>query len=141
MTATALLATVARTDDRTEILRRFLALDAVVTGVNGLVYVAASGPVGRLLGIDSGLLFGLGAFLVVFAVGVGLTGSRPVPSPAAVKAIVDANAVWALLSVVSVVLWFDATVAGAVWIPAQAMTVGGFAVLQWSALRSLATAR
>ncbi|MFE0425365.1 hypothetical protein ACFW15_23700, partial [Streptomyces sp. NPDC058953] len=63
MTATALLSGLARTDDTTEILRRFLALDAVVTGVNGLVYVAASGPVGRLLGVDSGVLFGLGVFL------------------------------------------------------------------------------
>ncbi|MFF3551980.1 hypothetical protein ACWD4V_30770 [Streptomyces tsukubensis] len=141
MTATALLAGLARTENTTVMLRRFLAADAVVTGANGLVYVAASGPVGRLLGVDSGLLLGLGIFLVVYAVGVALIGSRPQPAPAAVKAVVDANIVWTVVSLLSVVLWFDPTAAGAVWIPMQAMTVAGFAAVQWSALRSGAARR
>ncbi|MGV9312401.1 hypothetical protein ACWDR0_09395 [Streptomyces sp. NPDC003691] len=136
MTAAALLAGLARTEDTTRMLRRFLALDAVVTGGNGLVYVVASGPVARLLGVDAGLLLGLGIFLVAFGVGVGLIGSRPQPAPAAVKAVVDANVVWAAVSLIALVLWFDPTVAGAVWIPMQAMTVAGFAALQWSALRA-----
>ncbi|MEV6650972.1 hypothetical protein [Streptomyces sp. NPDC051219] len=33
-------------------------------------------------------------------------------------------------------LWFSPTTAGAVWIPVQAMTVAGFAVLQHLALRA-----
>ncbi|QDY79848.1 hypothetical protein [Streptomyces qinzhouensis] len=141
MTATALLAGLARTDDTTRMLRRFLALDAVVTGGNGLVYAAASGPVGRLLGVDSGLLLGLGVFLVAFGIGVGLIGSRPEPAPGAVKAVIDANIVWAVVSLLSVALWFDPTTAGAVWIPVQAVTVAGFAALQWTALRSGAAHR
>ncbi|MFJ9175240.1 hypothetical protein [Streptomyces sp. NPDC102360] len=34
---------------------------------NGLFYVAASGPIGRFLGIDPGLLLGLGIGLVLYA--------------------------------------------------------------------------
>jgi hypothetical protein len=63
----AQLAALARTSDPHTMLRRFLALDAAVTGVNGLVYLLAAGPVGRFLGVGSGLLAGLGAFLVAYA--------------------------------------------------------------------------
>ncbi len=40
----ALLAGLARTTEPRTMLRRFLALDAVVTGANGLAYAVASGP-------------------------------------------------------------------------------------------------
>ncbi len=136
MSAT-LLAGISRTTEPQVMLRRFLVLDAVVTGVNGLAYAVASGPLGRLLGVDAGLLLGLGVLLVVYAGGVGYLGSRPQPSSGAVKAVVDTNLAWALGSIVALVLWFEPSTAGAVWIPLQALTVGGFAVLQWSALRAL----
>ncbi|MEU6523482.1 hypothetical protein ABZ892_11730 [Streptomyces sp. NPDC046924] len=57
MSATTLLGALSRTDHPQTMLRRFLALDAVVTGANGLVYLIDSKPVGSLLGIGSGLLF------------------------------------------------------------------------------------
>ncbi|KUH39194.1 MULTISPECIES: hypothetical protein [Streptomyces] len=134
----ALLAGLSRTTEPRTALRRFLALDAVVTGGNGLAYVAASGPLGRLLGVDAALLLGLGVFLTAFAAGVGALAARPRPSGAAVKLVVDANAVWAVLSVVALAAWLEPTTAGAVWIPVQAATVAGFAALQWSALRATA---
>ncbi|MGW0927348.1 hypothetical protein [Streptomyces sp. NPDC002644] len=117
-------------------LTRFLALDAAVTGANGLAYVAASGPLGELLGVGSGLLFGLGVFLVLFAAAVAYLGTRPAPPVTAVKAVIDANAGWTVLSVLALTLWLDdPTTAGTVWIPLQALTVGGFAALQFAALR------
>ncbi|GHG30436.1 MULTISPECIES: hypothetical protein [Streptomyces] len=132
----ALLAGLARTTRPQSMVRRFLALDAVVTGANGLAYALASGPLGELLGVDSALLLGLGLFLTAFAAGVGWLASRPQPPALAVKLVVDANLLWAVLSLVALAAWLDPTTAGLVWTPMQAGTVAGFAVLQWSALRA-----
>ncbi|MFC8953203.1 hypothetical protein ACFT8P_11220 [Streptomyces sp. NPDC057101] len=132
----ALLTGLARTTRPHSALRRFLALDAVVTGANGIAYAAASGPLGRFLGIDAGLLFELGLVLSAYAAGVAWLATRPQPPAAAVKLVVDINLLWAVLSVVALVAWLEPTTAGLVWTPLQAATVGGFAVLQWTALRA-----
>ncbi|WP_217207795.1 hypothetical protein [Streptomyces sp. AC550_RSS872] len=136
MSATS-LAALARTSDPQSVLRRFLALDAVVTGANGLAYLAASGPLGRLLGIDRGLLLGLGAFLTVYAAGVGLLASRARPAALPVRAVIEANLAWSALSCVALALWLSPTTAGAVWTVLQALTVAGFAALQYVALKGL----
>ncbi|TXS57579.1 hypothetical protein [Streptomyces sp. t39] len=132
----ALLSGLARTTAPHAMLRRFLALDAVVTGANGLAYAAASGPLGRLLGVDGTLLLGLGLFLTAYGAAVGLLASRPVPPATAVKAVVDANLLWAALGVAALALWLEPTATGAVWTVLQALAVAGFAVLQWSALKA-----
>ncbi|MGW6059659.1 hypothetical protein [Streptomyces sp. NPDC055189] len=131
------LTVLARTDDPKTMLRRFLALDAVVTAGNGLGYAAASGPFGRLLGVDAGLLLGLGVFLTLYAAGVGYLASRKSPPVLAVRGVIEANTLWALLSVVAVVAWFSPSTAGAVWIPLQAVVVAGFAAVQYVALRAM----
>lgn len=140
MTSTEASATLRRQEGPQEGARvwlsRFLALDAAVTGANGLAYLVASEPVGDMLGVGSDVLFGLGVFLVVFAVAVAVVSLRPAPPVAAVTAVIDANVAWTVLSVLAVVLWLDApTTLGTVWIPLQALTVGGFAALQFTALR------
>ncbi|MFJ6934998.1 hypothetical protein [Streptomyces sp. NPDC101132] len=135
MSAT-LISSIARTAEPQRMLRRFLALDAVVTGANGLVYAAFSEPVGRLLGVGEGLVLELGILLALYGAAVGRLASRREPPALAVKAVVEINLAWAALSVVALLVWFDPTTAGAVWIPAQALTVAGFAVLQQLALRS-----
>ncbi|MER7107724.1 hypothetical protein [Streptomyces sp. NPDC000229] len=133
----ALLAGISRTTEPQTMLRRFLALDAVVTGANGLAYALASAPLGRLLGVDATLLLELGLLLTAFAAGVGYLASRAQPPTTAVKLVVDANVVWAVLSVVALAAWLSPSTAGTVWIPMQAATVAGFAALQWSALRGV----
>ncbi|WP_309056461.1 hypothetical protein [Streptomyces sp.] len=133
----ALLAGLARTTRPHSALRRFLALDAVVTGANGLAYLAASGPLGELLGVDAGLLLELGVFLTLFAAAVGALATRPQPPALAVKLVVDANVLWAVLSLVALVAWLEPTTAGTLWTPVQAATVAGFAALQWTALRAV----
>ncbi|MFJ1563860.1 hypothetical protein [Streptomyces erythrochromogenes] len=137
MSAT-LLAGFARTSVPQLALRRFLALDAVVTTGNGSAYVAFSAPLGRLLGVGQELLLALGVVLVLYGAAVGWLASRSQPPALAVKAVVETNYAWAVLSLVALVMWFSPTVAGTVWIPAQALTVAGFAVLQQLALRSVA---
>ncbi|KES08831.1 membrane protein [Streptomyces toyocaensis] len=130
------LAALARTVEPQRMLRRFLALDAAVTGANALAYLALAGPLGRFLGVGSGLLLGLGAFLAVYAAGVGLLAARRHPPALAVRAVVEANLVWAAVSVAALALWLSPTTAGAVWTVLQALTVAGFAVLQHMALRA-----
>jgi hypothetical protein len=137
----ALLTGLARTTRPQTAVRRFLALDAVVTGANGIAYAAASGPLGEFLGIDAGLLLELGLFLTAFAAGVGWLATRPQPPASAVKLVVDVNVLWAVLSVVALVAWLEPTTAGLVWTPMQAATVAGFAVLQWTALRAAGPTR
>ncbi|MET8892961.1 hypothetical protein [Streptomyces albogriseolus] len=115
-------------------MRRLLALDAVMTGANALAYLALSGPLGRFLGIGSGLLLGLGAFLAVYAAGVGLLAARPHPPAAGARLVVEANLAWTAASFLALALWLSPTTAGAVWTVLQALAVGGLTLLQHRAL-------
>ena len=117
-------------------LRAALKLDAVVTGANGLAYLALAGPLADVLGLSAPLLRGVGAFLAVFAAAVWATGTRRRVPRAGAWVIVAANAAWALSSVAAAVAgWGDPTTAGTVWVLLQALVVGGFAELQAFALR------
>lgn len=118
------------------LLRGALKLDAAVTGANGIAYLALAGPLHDLLGVDAGVLRGLGAFLVAFAALVLLAGTRPAPHRAAVVAIVEANLLWATASVAVALLGtFDPTAVGTVWTLMQAATVAAFAAAQWMGLK------
>ena len=134
-TQPATLTALARTAEPHSALRRFLALDAVVTGANGLAYLVASGPLGGLLGVGQGLLLTLGALLTLYAGGVALLAARARPAATGVRAVVEANLAWAVLSVAALALWLTPTVTGTVWILLQAAAVAAFAVLQHMALR------
>ncbi|MEE1762341.1 hypothetical protein PUT24_03920 [Streptomyces sp. SP17KL33] len=133
---TARLAVLARSADPRTMLRRFLAADAAVTGANGLAYLLASGPLGRFLGVDSGLLVGLGAFLSAYAAGVALLAARERPPTLPVRAVIEANLAWTVLSLVALALWLTPSTAGAVWTLLQAVTVAGFAAVQYLTLRA-----
>ncbi|WP_328874898.1 hypothetical protein OHT76_35210 [Streptomyces sp. NBC_00287] len=129
------LAALARTSEPQAVLRRFLALDAVVTGANALAYLAASGPLGRLFGVDSTLLLELGVFLAVYAGGVGWLASRARPATFPVRVVIEANFAWAALSLLALAVWLSPTATGAVWTVMQALTVAAFAALQHIALK------
>jgi hypothetical protein len=118
------------------LLRTALKLDAVVTGANGAAYLAAAGPLGELLGLGETLLRATGAFLLVYAAVVWIVGSRREIPRGPVYAIVAANAIWAVDSVVMAIAgWGDPTTAGTVWILMQAVVVAAFAELQLAGLR------
>ena len=128
---TDITATIDSAAPRRDLLRTALQLDSIVTGANGAAYLALAGPIGDLLGLEPSLLRGVGAFLLVFAVAVGLARSR-----AAVAAIATANVAWAAGSVVAAIAgWGTPSTAGTVWIVAQALVVAGFAELQLTGLR------
>ncbi|MGW7497400.1 hypothetical protein ACWGKA_24290 [Streptomyces luteogriseus] len=134
--STIQLAALARTCEPQSMLRRFLALDAVVTGGNALAYLAFSGPLGRFLGADATLLLALGTFLALYAAGVGLLAARRRPPALGVRAVVEANLAWAAVSLVALALWLTPSTPGAVWTVLQALVVAGFAVLQHMALKA-----
>jgi hypothetical protein len=112
------------------LLRAVMRLDATVTGVNGIAYLALAGPLEDLLGLSSPLLRGVGAFLVAFAVFVAVAGTR-VP-----LVVIGANIAWAAGSIVAAIAgWGSPETAGTVWIVLQAITVGAFAELGLFGLR------
>ncbi|TKK91712.1 hypothetical protein FDA94_02770 [Herbidospora galbida] len=122
--------------DSTKFLRLTLVSDAVVTGGNGLTYLLFAAPVSSLLGPEAGLLRGIGAFLVVYALAVGLLSTRHPISRAATTAVIALNLLWTLGSVAAVLAGaLTLTTIGAVWALAQAVVVAAFAALQIIGLR------
>jgi hypothetical protein len=103
------------------LLRTALTLDAGVTAANGLAYLTLAGPLHDLLGLSETVLRGAGAFLLVYALAVGVLAARPAPAKAAVVAVIAG--------------WGDPTTAGAVWMVLQAIVVAGFAALQLAGLK------
>ncbi|MFC8528530.1 hypothetical protein [Nocardia sp. NPDC057227] len=130
MTHTGLLAP----GDR--LLRLALRADAVVTGVNGLAYLALAGPIESLLGLDRSLGIPIGVFLTLYAVAVAAIGQLARIPAAAAGAVVAVNAAWAVASVVALLAGaLGLTAVGAVWAVLQALVVGAFAALQYLGLR------
>ena len=128
--------TITRSSAPPGLLRLALRLDAAVTGLNGAAYLLAAPLLDDLLGLSTGLLRSLGAFLLAYAGVVWLVGARPHPSTAAVRTVIALNALWAVGSVVAVLT--DAgtpTTVGAAWIVLQAVVVAAFAGLQVAGLR------
>lgn len=116
---------------REALLRLVLKVDALVTGANGVAYLAAAGPLEELLGIEPAVQRPIGAFLLLFAAGVWLVATRPSIPRRAVLAIVGANALWVVASLAFAAAGASSpTTAGTVWVVLQALVVGGFATLQ-----------
>ena len=111
------------------LLKPALILDAGVTGLNGVAYLAAAGPLEDLLGLPAAWLRTAGVVLVAFAALVALASRRP--SAAAVRAIIAVNAAWVAGSIVFAIAgWGSPETAGTVWIVLQALVVAGFTELQ-----------
>jgi hypothetical protein len=135
MTAESMPARVAALPRET-LLRLVLKLDAVVTGANGVTYVAAAEPLEDLFGVSAELMRPIGAFLVLFAAAVWFVATRRMVPRAAVLAIATANAVWALGSLVFAAAGASSpNTVGTVWVLLQALVVAGFAALQALASR------
>lgn len=123
------------------VLRPALAADAAITAANGVVYLAAAGPVGDLLGLAPPLLRAVGAFLLAFAAVVALAARERVPRRRPVAAIVVANALWALDSLaVAAIGWGTPSAAGTAWIIAQGLAVAALGAAQAVGLRREAVA-
>lgn len=119
-------------------LRLALKLDAVVTAVNGLAYLAAASVLSDLFDISAARLRGVGAFLLLFGILVWVVGTRPAVSRGAVGLVVAVNVIWVVESLVAAATGMglgDPSTVARVWIVLQAMVVGLFAALQLMGLR------
>jgi hypothetical protein len=117
-------------------LRNVLLLDAVLTGANGLAYVAGATVLDSLLGPSPASLVGLGVFMLAYAATAGALATRRPVSRLGVGVIADGNVLWAVASLAVVGFgWLGLTTAGTVWTLIQAALVVGFAALQLAALR------
>ncbi|MGV9777382.1 hypothetical protein [Streptosporangium sp. NPDC003464] len=117
--------------DPHRLVRLALRLDAVVTTVNGLAYLALAAPINDLLGLPVSLQYGIGAFLTVYGVAVWLISMPAAVNRAAVLAAVTLNALWSVVSVAELALGgLEVTALGATWVLMQAATVGGVAAQQ-----------
>jgi hypothetical protein len=132
----ATIASTVQTVADAKLLRFALKQDAMGSGANGLVYVAAAAIFGEMFGLPAAFLYPVGAFLVVFAAALFLLASRPTVSTAAVVVVMAVNIAWVAASVELLVAgWFPLTGLGTALVIAQAVVVAGFAALQFAGLR------
>ena len=118
------------------LLRFALKADAGITAANGLAYLAGFALLDGWLGVPAAFLAGIGAFLLVFAAFVGYVGTRVEISRVAAGGIVAANLVWAVDSVILLLVdGFTPTLGGQIVIAVQAAGVAGLAALQYAGLR------
>ncbi|MFD3750680.1 hypothetical protein ACFWVT_10595 [Streptomyces cyaneofuscatus] len=118
--------------------RMALKLDAVATGLNGSAYLALATVLDSFFGVTTAVQYPVGAFLLVYALGVLAIGTRKEINRTGLTAVIVANVLWVALSLVVLISGvLSPTGVGAVWIVLQSLTVGGFAALQYVGLKRL----
>jgi hypothetical protein len=119
-----------------DLLRLALTADAAVTGTMGAGFVAASPLLDSWLGLPAGVLVVSGALLAVYAALVLRLATRPAMLRSAVAAVIAANALWAVDTLILLAAdAFSPTTAGQIVIAVQAVGSGAFAALQYAGLR------
>lgn len=117
-------------------LRFALVGDALASGGTGLLLAGGAGFLTDVFGLPEPLLRYAGLFLLPYGAFVGYIGTRVVVSKGMIWAIILANMVWAIESILLLVGgWVSPTTLGTAFIIAQALVVAGFAEAQWIGLR------
>jgi hypothetical protein len=112
-------------------VRSWLAVDALLCGVNGLGYLLLTGPLVALLGSDPSTLRIIGVYLLAFSAATAAAARSADPVGPATRSIVVANAAWIIASVAVVIADpLDLRTAGRSWVLLQAAVVSVVAVLQ-----------
>ena len=118
------------------LLRRAIVLDAGVSGAAGLLQLAATGPLSRLLAIDPGWLRGGGVVLLVWMLALGWLSTRRSITAAQAWTVIGVNLAWVIGSVLVLV---EGAIAPNAWglsfVLAQAAVVAVFAEVQFFGLR------
>lgn len=116
-------------------LRNALLIDAVASGGTGLLMIAGAGLLEGLLGLPAALLRGAGLVLVPYVAFVVWAGTRePIPG-AAVRAIIAANAAWAIASAFLLMGSLTPTLLGYAFVIGQALVVALLGELQYVGLK------
>jgi len=130
-----------RAPDASTFLRRVLALDAVTSGVMGLMLILAAGTLGPLLNLPVPLLRGVGLSFIPFVALVAYAATRTPPIRALALTVAILNAVWVVASVGLLMSGLVApNILGTVFVAAQAVFVGILAELQIIGARRLSAA-
>ncbi|WP_067136778.1 hypothetical protein [Microtetraspora malaysiensis] len=125
-----------RTERRDGLLRRALLADAVLTGANGVGYLALATVLDLVLGVERSMQYPVGVFLAVYAVWVFFVARQERISRAAAGFVIGLNTLWAVLSVVTAAVGaLGATGVGTAWIVLQGLVVGAVAAVQYVGLR------
>ncbi|MFE7105669.1 hypothetical protein ACFU98_10405 [Streptomyces sp. NPDC057575] len=124
---------------RSDSLLRFALLaDVVLTGANGIGYLALATVLDSFLGVDRSVLYPVGVFLTGYALWLLTVARREDIGRGAAAVVIALNTAWAMAGVAAVAVdTLTATGAGNVWIVFQALTVGAMAALQYAGLRRL----
>jgi hypothetical protein len=121
---------------RSSFVRKVLIADAAISGATGLLMFVGSGFLEALLGVPAMLLRYAGFSLLPFALVVTWVASREQLPRGAVWAVIAANALWAIDSIVLLFTgWVAPTMLGYAFIVFQAVVVAAFAELQYVALQ------
>lgn len=124
--------------ENTLFLRRVLGLDAIASGATGLLLAFGSGLLEPFLGLDPAFTGPAGWFLIVYALGVAALAMQGRPARPLVMAVIAVNGLWAIESVMTLMLgWLQPNLLGVAFVAAQALVVAGFAGLQAVALRGV----
>lgn len=116
-------------------LRPAVVIDAGVSGLNGLAYLVAASYLSDLLGPSAAVLQGLGAFLLVWAVALGVVATRDPLPRGIVREIGYANLAWVAGSLAVAAGLLTLTGIGLAWCLLQAATVTAFAGVQIAGTR------
>jgi hypothetical protein len=123
----------------TEFLRRMLLIDAAISGSTGVLLAVGADTLERLLSVPAAVLRPAGVSLLPFAALLVALATRPALPRAAVMAVIGANALWVVASVLLLVSGLvTPTVLGYTFVIVQAIAVLGFAELQWMGLKRAA---
>jgi hypothetical protein len=120
----------------TQLLRRALWADAIVSGMTGLLMIVGAGLLTDLLAIPAPLLRTVGLMLPPYAAFVAWLATRPAPSRAVVWIVIVGNVLYALDCVLILLTgWLAPTMLGAAFVLMQAVVVFAFAELQYVGLQ------
>ncbi len=118
--------------------RMALKLDAVATGLNGIAYLALATVLDSFFGVARAVQYPIGAFLLLYALGVLAIGTRKEINRTGLRAVIVTNLLWVVLSLAVLISGvLSPTGVGAVWVVLQSLTVGGFAALQYVGFKRL----
>lgn len=126
------------TEGNDRLLRLALVADAILTGVNGIGYLALATVLDSVLGVERAVQYPIGVFLTVYALWVFFVVRQEHIKRAAALVVITLNALWAVLSIVAAATdALGATGVGTGWVVLQGLVVGAMAALQYVGLRRL----
>lgn len=130
------MTTMIRKADDHVFVRHALLADALATAATGLLLAVGADHLTGILGLPVTLMRLAGLSLLPFAAIVLFVGLRQSPPRTAVLAIIAYNVMWTVDSFVLLASgWAAPTLLGSAFVIMQAVTVGGFAMLQWIGMK------